>query len=107
MTFNTEQVEKKPRKLKKTKSAGPDGFHPRVLSELCHSIKFPLSIIFRKSYESGILPEAWKKAHVTPIHKKGSKMVPGNYRPVSLTSVIGKMMESIVRDQLVEHYDVT
>ena len=91
MNFNAEQVEKRIEE-KTTKSP-----------ELCQSIKVPLSIIFRKCYESGILPEAWKKAHVTPIHKKGSKVVPGNYRPVSLTSVIGNMMESIVKDQLVEH----
>jgi hypothetical protein len=102
-TFTIEQVEKKLKKLKITKSAGPDGFHPRVLSELSQSIKYPLSIIFQRSYDEGCLPEAWKKAHVTPIHKKGSKVTPGNYRPVSLTSVIGKMMESIVRDSLVEH----
>ena len=41
--------------------------------------------------------------HITPIHKKGSKSNAGNYRPVSLTSVVGKVMESLIRDQLVQH----
>ena len=101
--FTPEIVEKKLNRLKTTKSAGPDGFHPRILSELTQSVKLPLSIIFQKSYEESCLPIAWKEAHITPIHKKGKKVVTGNYRPVSLTSIIGKMMESIVRDRLVKH----
>ena len=96
-------IEKKLKKLKITKSAGPDGFHPRVLSELSPSITLPLSIICTKSYVEGRLPVEWKKAHITPIHKKGSKVTPGNYRPVSLTSVVGKLMESVIRDKLVQH----
>ena len=96
-------VEKKLSKLKVCKSAGPDGFHPRILNELSSSIKEPLWMIFQKSLLEGRLPEVWKNAHITPIHKKGSKTTPGNYRPVSLTSVIGKVMESTIRDQLVRH----
>ena len=96
-------VEKKLNKLNVTKSAGPDGFHPRILKELSSSIKTPLNIIFNKSIIDGRLPESWKDAHITPIYKKGSKISPGNYRPVSLTSVVGKIMESLIRDQLVEH----
>ena len=103
MDITEDTVEKKLNKLKVTKSSGPDGFHPRILSELSKSIKSPLCVIFNKSLQEGRLPESWKDAHVTPIHKKGKKPTPGNYRPVSLTSVVGKMMESIVRDQLVHH----
>ncbi|KAK2154941.1 hypothetical protein LSH36_253g03018 [Paralvinella palmiformis] len=91
------------KKLKITKSAGPDGFHPRVLSEISLSIKLPLSIIFTQLYDEGRLPSDWKNARITPIHKKESKAIPANYRPVSLTSVIGKMMESVIRDSLVKH----
>ena len=49
------------------------------------------------------LPEDWLKACVTAIHKKGEKNLPGNYRPVSITSIICKLMESIVRDKIVDH----
>jgi len=101
--FSPEVVEKKLKRLKTTKSAGPDGFHPRVLNELVQSIKLPLIIIFAKSFETGSLLMAWKKAHITPIHKQGKKVATGNYRPVSLTSVIRKIMESIIRDRLVKH----
>jgi len=100
ISFTTDIIVKK---LKITKSAGPDGFHPRVLSEISPSIKLLLSIICTQSYDEGCLPSDWKNSHITPVHKKGSKVVPGNYSLVSLTSVIGKMMESMIRDSLVKY----
>ncbi len=62
-----------------------------------------LNIIFRRSLDEGEVPEDWKTANVTPIFKKGTKSDPGNYRPVSLTSVCCKMLKSIIRDDLMEH----
>ena len=53
--------------------------------------------------DTGQVPSDWKVANVTPIYKKGSKAEAGNYRPVSLTSICCKMMESIIRDDVVEH----
>ena len=58
--FTPETVLKKLNRLKITKSAGPAGYHPRILSELVQSIKLPLSIIFTRSYEESCLPIAWK-----------------------------------------------
>ena len=66
-------------------------------------IALPLSILFQKSLEEGFLPDDWLKACVTAIHKKGEKNAPNNYRPVSITSIICKLMESIVRDEIVDH----
>jgi len=63
-------VEKKLNKLKVFKSAGSDGFYPRILSELPSSIKMPLYTIFKKLILEGRLTEAWKGAQIIPIHKK-------------------------------------
>ena len=50
-----------------------------------------------------MIPDDWRTAHITPIFKKGNKSDPGNYRPVSLTSVFSKIMESLVREELIIH----
>jgi len=78
------------------KSMGPDGFHPGVLKELAGVIAGPLSAIYQHSWLSGEVPEDWSLADVTPIYKKGRKEDPGNYRPVSLTSVPENVMEQII-----------
>ncbi|KGL76821.1 RNA-directed DNA polymerase from mobile element jockey, partial [Tinamus guttatus] len=84
------------RQLDTHKCIGPDGIHPRVLSELVDVTAKPLSIIFERSWRTGEVPEDWKKANVTPVFKKGKKEDPGNYRPVSLTSVPGKVMQWLI-----------
>ncbi|PKU48424.1 rna-directed dna polymerase from mobile element jockey-like [Limosa lapponica baueri] len=77
-------------------SMGPDGIHPRVLRELAEVVVEPLSIIYQQSWQTGEVPANWRLANVMPIHKKGWKNDPGNYRPVSLTSVPGKVTEQII-----------
>ena len=84
-------------KLKTFKSPGSDGVHPRVINELADCISIPLSSIFNKSLTTGKLPIEWKQANISPIHKKGSKTLPQNYPPVSITSVVSKITEEIVR----------
>jgi len=84
------------------KSMGPDGMHTQVLRELEDSIAEPLSIIFERSWRTGEVREDWRKASVTPIFKKGKKEDSGNYRPVSLTSIPGKMMEQLILDVIIK-----
>ena len=57
----------------------------------------------QKSLNTGEVPRDWRSANVMPIFKKGSTSVPGNYRPVSLTSVCCKVMEQVLKDSIVEH----
>ena len=65
----------------------------------------PLAIIFNRSLHEGVVPSDWKRANVSPIFKKGVRSLLGNYRPVSLTSVVCKVMESIIRDSIVTYFD--
>ena len=103
MEFTVEDVKKKLDKLKPDKSPGPDSIHPKILHELSDVLAKPLTILFQKSLQESMVPEEWKKSNVTPIFKKGTKSSTSNYRPVSLTSVICKVMESLIRDKLMSH----
>ncbi|TRZ10286.1 hypothetical protein HGM15179_016825 [Zosterops borbonicus] len=85
------------------KSMGPDGIHPRVMRELADELAKPLSIIYQQSWLTGEVPDDWKLANVTPIHKKSGKDDPSNYRPVSLTPVPGKVMEQFILSVITQH----
>ena len=106
-SITKDEVKKLLDKLNINKSAGSDGIHPRVLREAAKEISTPLFLIFSKSIQEGLVPSAWKEATITPLHKKGSKKVPGNYRPVSLTSIGCKLMEQLVRHNIIEHLEKT
>ena len=101
--YDTETIEKKIDKLKKCSAPGPDGISVMFLQTFKYVISLPLCIIYKKSFNSGCVPEEWKCANITPIFKKGSKSDPSNYRPVSLTSIPCKIDESIIKDALVDH----
>uniref|UniRef100_A0A493TTX5 Reverse transcriptase domain-containing protein n=1 Tax=Anas platyrhynchos platyrhynchos TaxID=8840 RepID=A0A493TTX5_ANAPP len=103
LTIHEELVGDLLRHLDVHKSMGPDGIHPRVLRELAEELAKPLSIIYQQSWLSGEVPADWRLANVTPIYKKGRRADPGNYRPVSLTSVPGKLMEQILLGVIMRH----
>ena len=96
-------VEKAIDRLKPSKSQGPDNLHPKLIKECKNTLLQPLTLIFKQSLNESVLPDVWKQANVTSIRKKRDKTKPENYRPISLTSVPCKLMEKIIRDQIVEH----
>jgi Reverse transcriptase (RNA-dependent DNA polymerase) len=98
-------VREKIKGLRADAATGPDGIGPQLLKQLVSEISWPLARIMRQSLHEGMVPENWRTANVTPIFKAGRKSDPGNYRPVSLTSVSCRLMESIIKDQIVSHLD--
>ena len=91
------------RKINVNKSCGPDNLHPRLLFELADIIALPVTILFNATLKGENLPKDWKKANITGIFKKGSRHLPENYRPISLTSILCKIMEKFVRNSVVSH----
>ena len=105
VTITEKQMMKELESLGVNKSPGPDEIHPRVLKELATQLSRPLTYLFNRTIMAGKIPSAWKTAEVKPIFKKGDKFSPGNYRPVSLTSVVCKIFEKFIRDQLCAHFN--
>ncbi|KAJ7413240.1 RNA-directed DNA polymerase from mobile element jockey-like protein [Willisornis vidua] len=87
------------------KSMDPDGMFPQELREVADVIAMPLSILFERSWRTGEVPEDWGIANITSVFKMSKKEDPGNYRPVSLTSISGKMMEQLIMDVISKHVE--
>ena len=82
-------------RLRPDKAMGPDELSAKLLIEVQNEIAYPLLLLFKKSLSESSIPQDWKQANVTPIFKKGSRNSVENYRPVSLTSQICKLFETI------------
>src|ERR1043165_3507122 len=104
LDVTTQGIYDKLSKLKIDKSPGPDMIHPRILKEIALEIADALKIIFVTSLKSGELPDDWKCSTVSVIHKKGSKFSVSNYRPISLTCIVCKVVESLIRDHVMDYF---
>ena len=89
--------------LDENSSAGPDEVPAIFLKKTKETIAKPLKFILRKSLDDGIIPDIFKLAHITPIHKGGAKTKPEQYRPVSLTSHIMKIFERVIKKNILAH----
>jgi len=103
IAFTPANVRAAIKKLKSTAAAGPDCIPPVVFIELSSVLCVPLADIFSQLLNSGVVPDEWKTALVTPVFKGGASSDPNNYRPISLTSVASKLMESVIRTQMLKY----
>ena len=78
------------------KACGPDGICPRLLKEGATELATPLATLYNKSLSDGFLPLDWVSANITPVFKKGNEHLVSNYRPISLTCIIVKVLERII-----------
>ena len=88
--------------MKDNKSPGVDGIPPKLLMETVEQISTPLASVFNLSLIEGGVPFEWKEANIIPLFKKGSRNKSENYRPMSLTSVICKLVERLIKDHMVD-----
>ena len=92
--ISDDMVIEKLKELENGKATGPDGIATDFLKELAEVVAMPLSLIYSKSLNDAEIPEDWKAANITPLFKKGLRSDVSNYRPVNLTAVPGKVMET-------------
>ena len=84
--------------MKENTSPGVDEISQKIVKETVEQTSTPLAHVFNMSLQEGIVPIEWKEANIIPLFNKGSRNKSVNYMPVSLTSVICKLLETIIRD---------
>ena len=102
LVVTPELVAKKIKAMKDNKSPGVDGIPPKLLMETVEQISIPLARVFNLSLKEEVVPFKWKEANIIPLFKKGSRNKSENDRPVSLTSVICKLLERLIKDHMVD-----
>jgi len=102
--FSEKTVFNKLNKLNVYKSAGPDEMYPKILCECSASLSRFLSLFYTNSLNDMKLPNEWKLSLISAVYKKGDRDLPLNYRPISLTCVACKVMESIIKDCVMDHF---
>ena len=102
LVVTPEVVANKINNMKDNMSPGVDGIAPKILKETVQQICTPFAHMFNMSLQQGIVPLEWKEANIIPLFKKCSRDKSVNYRPVSLTSVICKVLETIIRDHMMD-----
>ena len=100
------ELEEALKKIKQKKAPGPDGITNEMLKHLGPGAKRTLLRIYNQSWSTGTVPTIWKEAVIRPIPKKGKdKRDPSSYRPISLLSCVGKLLERIINKRLIWHLE--
>lgn len=101
LEISDEEIIKSFSSLEEGKASGPDEISVSILKNCQDSLLLPIKLIYNKSFREGRVPALWKCANVTPIYKKGSKSDCLNYRPVSLTCILCKLLERIIKERMI------
>ena len=102
LVVTPEVVASKINNMKENNSPGVDGISPKILKVTVEQISTPLAHMFNMSLQEGIVPLEWREANIVSLFKKGSRNKSVNYRPVSLTPVICKLLETIIREHMMD-----
>ena len=100
ITFSDSIIIEAIKELSPNSAGGPDGIPASLLINCAEEIAPALKIIFSHSLSSSLIPTSFKEAVIIPVFKSGDKSLPSNYRPISLTSVLSKVIEKIIRKQV-------
>lgn len=103
VTFSPFLVHRAIKRLKINASGGPDGIPPTFFKNCREELAYPLSLLFTLSFSASFVPPDWSRAYISPIFKKGEKVDSHNYRPIALTCTMCKIMESIIKTQLMSY----
>ena len=93
--------------LRSNTATGPDNIPARILIECANELAPSLSIIFNLSLLTGMVPDDWKLSNVIPVFKSGTRNDCKNYRPISITSIISKVLEKIISSEILLHLTLT
>lgn len=103
--FTEDDIDCAIQEISETSAAGPDRFPAILLKRCSKALSHALSIMWRRSLDTGTIPDLLKTANIVPIHKGGNRGTPKNYRPVALTSHLIKVFEKIIRNHLVSYLE--
>ena len=88
--------------FQKDKACGPGCVPAYLLKIGADFLAVPLSKLFQFFLSTGTLPRDWVTANIVPVYKKGDSHLSSNYRPISLTSIVIKVMERIIHRQIIK-----
>ena len=100
--FNRDDIISAINEINENAACGEDDIPAIVLKRCKNSLSYPIMCIWKESMQTGVVPSIYKNQTITPIHKKDSRAIPANYRPISLTSHIIKIFERVIRKKIVK-----
>ena len=93
--MSVESVRDIPSRVDRHKACGPDNMSGRIIRECAEELSVPVTKLCNLSFDQGVVPDLWKRANIVPIHKKGAKSSPANYRSVLLMPILARFWNAL------------